>query len=421
MFSFAKKLVDRLEGTSSHSEAEYNSYFKNGLQLNNKGYGLRVLNVAPQSTAHKHGFESWFDFIIRINNHELPMLNPSLSTYSYSINEDGSINYGGNATQEQVGAVNFDLLLKEITNIFKTEKTLVLDVWSAKGGVVRQIALPLTEFVAPEGETASDSTVQKLYTNNFASLGLTLESQHLSSATYVWRILASHPGSPAFVSQLIPYSDYIIGCDSAYPDEPDGRGLLAQGGESLLSRTVLSYYNSHYSLTQDDNIPITLYVYNHDYDILRPVTVNLSRSWGTGQNKGLLGCDVGYGLLHRIPEVVGKFENNELTDDVLFESNQNIGYDIPVTQSESPEVDNEKIINPMANAPPPFIPQANTTGPPVRSGASKKKKHPAANVAALDGLNDYMNEELAKSKEMDSQAANSASVDTLPPPPPKST
>ena len=58
-------------------------------------------------------------------------------------------------------------------------------------------------------------------------------------------------------------------------------------------------------------------MYNHDYDILRPVTVNLSRSWGTGYNRGILGCDVGYGLLHRIPEVVGKFDNNSIVDDIL--------------------------------------------------------------------------------------------------------
>ncbi|KAG2734107.1 hypothetical protein G9P44_003632 [Scheffersomyces stipitis] len=418
MFSFAKKLVDRLEGNTGSSDPASDSYFKNALQLNNNGYGLRVLNVVPHSSAHQQGFESWFDYIVRINNHELPMLYPSLSNYSYSINEDGSVNYGGNATSEQVGAVNFELLLKEIANIFKTEKSIIFDVWSAKGGVLRQVSLPLEDFVESPQEDL-DSSVQSLFKDNFARLGLTLESQHITSAAYVWRILTAHQGSPAFVSQLVPYSDYIIGCDSAYPSDPDGKGLLARGGESLLSRVVSNYYNQHYAVSQEDNVPITLYVYNHDYDILRPVTVNLSRSWGTGQNKGILGCDVGYGLLHRIPEVIGKFENNEFTDDVLFENEQNVAYQFSEKSPTGPPEATS-----LPSAPPPtagsFIPSTVSSAPP-RSTAAKKKKHPVANTAALGGLSDYMNEELAKSKVLDSQARTGASSDSLPPPPPKAT
>ena len=82
----------------------------------------------------KKGFESWFDYIIRINNHELPMLYPSLSNFSYSINDDGTINYGGNTTQEQAAAVNFELLMQEINTLAKHEQDLVVDVWNAKVG-----------------------------------------------------------------------------------------------------------------------------------------------------------------------------------------------------------------------------------------------------------------------------------------------
>ena len=256
------------------------------------------------------------------------MLYPQLSNFSYSINEDGTINYGGNATSQQAATINFELLMQEITTLANHEQDLVVDVWSAKGGIIRQIALPLKKFEASDKseEDNENQTVHKLFVDNFKQLGLTLESQHLNTATYVWRILTTHQGSPAFMSQLVPYSDYIIGCDSAFPTDINGKGLLATGGESLLSKTVLNYYNYHYASSSEDNVPITLYVYNHDYDILRPVTVNLSRSWGTGQNKGILGCDVGYGLLHRIPEVVGKFQSDSIVDDVLFENNQNVGF-----------------------------------------------------------------------------------------------
>ncbi|CAI5757588.1 unnamed protein product [Candida verbasci] len=412
MFSFAKKLVDRFEGHATADSTINDSYFKGATQLNNKGYGLRVLNVVPHSIANKQGFESWFDYIIRINNHELPMLYPSISTIAYSINDDGTINYNGKVSSEQASSINHELLLKEIQTLAKNKQDLVFDVWNAKGGIIRQIVIPLEEFKT-ENEEDLDESILNLFKNNFERIGLTLESQHLNTATYVWRILNTHQGSPAFMSQLVPYSDYIIGCDSAYPTDPDGKGLLVKGGESLLSKTILNYYNYHNSQSNEDNIPITLYVYNHDYDILRPVTVNLSKNWGSGLNKGILGCDVGYGLLHRIPEVIGKFDNNALVEDILFENNQNINFDnqqqqqqystIPEQQQQPPS--SNEIIN---QAPPAF---GSMPPPPPRS--TRKKKHvPASN----DGLSDYMNEELEKSKKLD-VPSNTSSGDVPPPPP----
>lgn len=417
MFTFAKKLVDRFEGSSALDSTSNDSYFKNATAINNKGYALRVLNVIPHSTAHQKGFESWFDYIIRINNHELPMLYPSLSNFSYSINDDGTINYGGNTTQEQAAAVNFELLMQEINTLAKHEQDLVVDVWNAKGGIVRQISLPLSKYEPTDSSNNSDESVHQLFVNNFKQLGLTLESQHLTTATYVWRILATHQGSPAFMSQLVPYSDYIIGCDSAYPTDTNGKGLLTKGGESLLSKTVLNYYNYHYSISNEDNIPITLYVYNHDYDILRPVTVNLSRSWGTGYNRGILGCDVGYGLLHRIPEVVGKFDNNSIVDDILFENSQNLGYQqqqslSPQHSSYIPESAENTQENNIINSPPPVM------GAGARPRASTRKKKHVAAKDTFEGLDDYMNEELEKSKKLDVASQPQNASGTPPPPPP---
>lgn len=423
MFSFAKKLVDRFEGSQ---EPGRDSYFKQTFEINNRGYGLRVLRVAPHSIANEAGLEAWFDYIVRINHHELPMVYPSLSSYSYSINEDGTINYGGNTTQEQAGMVNFELIKQEILTIIERSGIeITFDVWNAKGGVLRQVSIPLRETSAK-----SDSPTESLLPSQFEDLGLIVQSQHLNTATYVWRILNTHQDSPAFQAQLVPYSDYIIGCDSAFPNDPYGKGLLAQGGESLLSNTVLRYYNHNFEKTHDDCVPITLYVYNHDYDILRPVTVNLTRSWGNGHNKGILGCDVGYGLLHRIPEVIGKFDNEKLTDDVLFESNQDFGYQMDNAGIASTEIgtnNNNSDASNTTTLPPPsgdsFTPMTNNTftpAPPKPGAASKKKKH-ASRPNALDGLNDYMNEELQKSKEMESQTVPKPSTDgSVPPPPPKS-
>lgn len=413
MFSFAKKLVDRFEGTPSE-DPRVDSYFKNALQLNNKGYALRVLSVVPHSLAHQLGFEAWFDYIIRVNQHELPMMYPSLSNYAYSISEDGSINYGGQTTAEQAGMVNFDLLLQELMNIVNNPngtKSVIFDVWSAKGGIIRQVVVPLEAF---EESSSAEFPHSATFTNRFKQIGLLLQSQHLNTATYVWRILNTHPNSPAFQAKLVPYSDYIIGCDSTFAKDVHGKGLLSMGGEALLSRTVLSYYNHHYSITQEDNIPITLYVYNHDYDVLRPVTVNLSRAWGLGQNRGILGCDVGYGLIHRLPEVMGKFEHNDIIDDVLFENTQSFDYnlqgsDLAISQPPPPAISEESSDAFVPVAPPSSVP------PPPKAG--KKKKH-VVSLAAMEGLSDYMNEELAKSKETEVHYPNaSTELEPAPPPP----
>lgn len=409
MFSFAKRLVDRIEGTQGQNQGD--SYFRNALKINNKGYGLRVLKVTPQSIAHQQGLESWFDFIIQINGHELPMMYPSLSNYAYSISDDGLINYGGQTTSEQAGMINTDLLVQELSAIAKNDhatKEITVDVWSAKGGVIRQVKLPLNP---PKNE--GDSDPSKLFQGLFAEIGVMLLSQHLNTATYVWRILETHMGSPAFQAQLVPYSDYIIGCDSAIPDDTEGSGLLTTGGEALLSRVVLNYYNQNYLKTNDHFVPITLYVYNHDYDILRPVTVNLLRSWGTGHNKGLLGCDVGYGLLHRIPEVVGKFGSHEIVDDVLFESKDDFAYNLLAQKETSPPP-----VAPSVPGPAAFVPLSTGTAPPPRSGG-KKKKHTAP-TAALGDLQDYMNEELAKSKEQDTLTSSDTATKSSAPPPPSS-
>ncbi|EGV66305.1 hypothetical protein PSN45_003095 [Yamadazyma tenuis] len=391
MFSFAKKLVDRFEG----HEGPQDSYFKNLLDINNRGYALRVLAVTPQSPANVAGLEAWFDYITGINGHTLPMAFPSLGDHSYSINNDGTINYGGSTTAEHAGAVNFDLIHQELVNVCRnpnTNKEVVLDVWSAKGGVLRQVRVPLSQ----ENLQESTENTRKLIPDPFQAIGLTLQSQHINTATYVWRILATHVNSPAFQAQLVPYSDYIIGCDSAFPDDAYGKGLLAQGGEALLSQTVSRYYNFNSERSHEDFVPITLYVYNHDYDVLRPVTVNLTRTWGDGSNKGLLGCDVGYGLLHRIPEVVGKFDSEKLTDDVLYES-KDVEFQLPPPGSDTftPAADAFTLAAPLA---------------PPKPGKKKKHTRPVAD------LNEYMNEELQKSKEADTSTVKPVEGSVAPPP-----
>ncbi|KAF7999845.1 hypothetical protein HF325_005694 [Metschnikowia pulcherrima] len=313
MFSFAKKLKDKLEGSSKESD----SYFRANLNINNAGHGLRVLYVTPDSTAQKHQFEAWFDYIVGINGHDLPMKYPISHARSYSIGEDGSFSYSNKDESDEASMVDFDLLAQEFAMAaLGPHKTVTFKVWSAKGGVERDISVQLTPSEKRDADIQNTPGKWHLHADLFAELGLTVSSQHLNTATQVWKILNTHPHSPAFQALLVPYSDYIIGCDSAFPSDTSGKGLLAGGGEHLLATVVSSYYTSHNATLQDDQIPIIFYVYNHDFDVVRPVTVYLSRGWAPAQNKGILGCDVGYGLLHRLPAVpnLGASNGPDLAD-----------------------------------------------------------------------------------------------------------
>ena len=88
-------------------------------------------------------------------------------------------------------------------------------------------------------------------------------------------------GSPAESAGLVPFGDYILGYS---------------GG-------VLHKESDFYKLV-DEHIdkPLRLFVYNADFDVTREVVIVPNRAWSAaGSGEGLLGCGVGYGVLHRIP------------------------------------------------------------------------------------------------------------------------
>lgn len=442
MFLFAKKLVGRLEGGANEQaySAEDNAYFKNTLEINNKGHGLRVIHVEPHTHAHEIGLESWFDYIVGVNGHDLPMLNPAPSYYA--VNDDGTIKSGGTDAENEASAVDYAVLEEELKRSLLTEQPVLLKVWSAKGGVLREVPLQLA---CQQRQAECES----LYFYDYlVNTGLTVASRHLRTAAHVWHILRSHPQLPASTLQLVPSSDYIIGCDSAYADDTDFTGMLAAGGEARLSHSVLDYYNHHSAKQKCDQVPITFFVYNHDYDILRPVTVSLSRSWSNGQNKGLLGCDVGYGLLHRIPEVAGKFggEQTETSGGpmAILEAE---GVSAPAQLGDYgalvPSTSDGKGTAGLGHALPQPAQNSLTPGAmrvsaieqpgrlqgsdhpggqtfevsPLRTSANRKQKaHVRTDVAG--GIADIMNEELARSKAQDVKGPPEDSHVIPPPPPP---
>ncbi|CDR40385.1 CYFA0S05e00188g1_1 [Cyberlindnera fabianii] len=370
MFSFAKNLVKTLEhtaesvisgGPQDESILESDPYFAN---TKHNRAGLRVLHVAAGSTAAEVGLESWFDFILGINGHELPT--------SYD-------------DQYQL-SVNYDYLKQEISNC--KGRSVKFEVWSAKGGTLRtvEIAIKAADMDdIPLGSGAPGST-------GFEKLGVKLQWTPLISATFVYHVLEIHPNSPAEKTGLIEHSDYIIGAQD---------GLLATGGEDLLGRLITSKKNSS----------LILYVYNHDYNVVRPVTITPAENWG---GDGVLGCGVGYGFLHRVPPVNGEYEPGS----VLFDGNysqenftQPAHFTVPAA---APMVPTQPSSVQQAPAAPLTSP---TTGGVVPPPVHRKKKTGGGSTSA--DLLDYLQEESEKSRKLDTQGRSTPLDSSVPPPPPK--
>jgi hypothetical protein len=193
------------------------------------------------------------------------------------------------------------------------------------------------------------------------------------------------------VAGLLPYGDYVIG-------SPEG---LVRG-ESGLGELVEDFINR----------PLRLIVYNHEYDVTRPVTITPSRGWG---GEGALGCVLGFGALHRIPPSLE--EPPQAPGETLFSSD-------PVSGS----FDEKRPLsamsgNPMQGAPSELFVPANMalpsrSPPPPQGNAPPRKKgraHHVASPAGGGGLDDYFKEGEEKSLAEDN--APKAKSGGVPPPP----
>ena len=155
--------------------------------------------------------------------------------------------------------------------------------------------------------------------------------------------------------------------------------------------------------------PLRLFVYNHEYNVTRPVTITPSRNWG---GEGALGCVLGFGALHRIPAPLEEPPHGP--GETLFESA--LDEKRPLSSSSNTPVSS---IQPTSA--PEFLVPANmpfqSKSPPPTGGAGKTKKARAhhAYVVPTVGLDDYFKEGEQKSREQDALSTKPGSV----PPPPK--
>ena len=110
------------------------------------------------------------------------------------------------------------------------------------------------------------------------TLGATIRFERVSSPDqHAWHVLDIHPGSPAEVAGLIPHTDYVLSAvELVFKDEGD----------------------LEYVLSSCLNTEVAFYVYNSTDDTVRQVSIVPDPNWG---GEGSLGCDIGRGILHRLP------------------------------------------------------------------------------------------------------------------------
>lgn len=285
MFRIAKNLVRTLEqsvqetlagGDNQHLDAFFQSippellltqaeaFKEDPVRFNGLVSGLRVVAVEE----HQLQLQSYFDYIVGIEDQPIPILG-NAHGYYYP---------------------DYPQLIQVFNG--RVGDSVKLNVWSAKGGTYREEYLR----VAPKDENRMEE-VSLAHTSDergFEQLGFKVQWSPLVAATYTYHILnISLEHGPAAMAGLIPDSDYIIGCQD---------GLLATGGETLLQDIVRS--RAHHDLV--------LYVYNKTHDCTRPLTVSIGPD-------GRLGCNIGYGFLHRIPAVKEVQEAQEYVPEPLSE------------------------------------------------------------------------------------------------------
>ncbi|KAI9330107.1 GRASP55/65 PDZ-like domain-containing protein, partial [Obelidium mucronatum] len=113
--------------------------------------------------------------------------------------------------------------------------------------------------------------------------GFTVRQCVLPLEDRVWHILDVLPNSPAEHAGLRPVTDYIVGLAEYESDAP----IVLTSRDSLFEAV-----EAHIGAV------IPLVVYSTVLDSLRRVDLAPRFDWG---GPGCMGCDIGYGPLHRIP------------------------------------------------------------------------------------------------------------------------
>ncbi|KAF8312545.1 hypothetical protein DL93DRAFT_2098268 [Clavulina sp. PMI_390] len=226
---------------------------------------LHVLRVTPGSPASHTDIEPFFDFVVSVDQGLL--------------GEDGK-----------------GMTVQNLERVVEAHEgaPLPLIIWSSKTQTYRQSVITPSRtwaFGSSNGQTTHSRTNSGMASSHSRAgsldesrkpslLGLSMRiCEPAIALDNVWHILEVLEGSPAESAGLVPFGDWIIGWSG---------GVLR--GENDFFDVVEAHVEK----------PLRVYVYSYDFDTLREVVLVPNRMWG---GEGLLGCGVGFGLLHRIPKI----------------------------------------------------------------------------------------------------------------------
>ncbi|KAG0326470.1 Golgi reassembly-stacking protein 2 [Dissophora globulifera] len=161
------------------------------------------------------------------------------------------------------------------------DKAMVLDVYSTRTQALRKVEMMPTKKWGDGTEGLIGCSIRFCLFDTINDI--------------VWHILDISPESPAERAGLLAHTDYVIGTP-----------LGVMRGEGDLYDLVEDYVGE----------PMALHVYNVEANNVREVVIVPSDEWG---GEGLLGCDVGYGYLHRLPKDLTRYPGSK---ERIFEENQ---------------------------------------------------------------------------------------------------
>jgi hypothetical protein len=164
---------------------------------------------------------------------------------------------------------------------------------------------------------------------------------------------------------------------------------------------------------QNLNKPIKLLVYNHEYDVTRPVEITPSRNWG---GQGALGCTLGFGALHRIPSSLE--EPPSAPGETMFTTSNSFDEKRGISPApfDAPQQGGDFLI--PANlpvSPPP--PKSGSPAPPPPGGRKKPRAHHNITPGTSSGLDQYFEEQEQQSREVDRPSSTVKSGSGVAPPP----
>jgi GRASP55/65 PDZ-like domain len=203
--------------------------------------GYHILKVQKNSPGERAGLVAFFDFIVAADS--VPVSSEQAS------GPQGDTSAKGTSLVEKLKAA-------------AEKKTSVrLQLYNSKEDQVRET------FIEPTSEWGGNGLI-----------GVSIRLCSLRAANeFVWHVLEVYENSPASKAGLVAFGDYIVGTPS----------LLFSSSEDF------------YTLIRSNQGRETeLYVYNLNSDDIRVVSIAPDPNWG---GDGSLGCNVGFGLLHRVP------------------------------------------------------------------------------------------------------------------------